>query len=250
MISLRPGTSINIPYLNRLQERAQRGNIAVAGAGITGQDTPGGMVFAQNPQAESWPDCQRMYYRGDVTGEILLPGSLVHIIYASAVEIMDITGSGNVTFDVADYSGRSRLGILREGAAPGDCPMVQYQGLAPLLVDYSTVPPDWQWLDTEINSTKSACRLGARMHSPYAQWDDNGPLLLVGVGNIIPDNWPSPPANVTVVAARISVPFAGQVYCYPVARTAIPATEGGAYRCWNMGPDFNVVEVAPGDITI
>jgi hypothetical protein len=188
-----------------------------------------------------------MYYRGTYSGETLLPGSLVHVTGYGG---WDITGSGDVTFDLPDYSGRRRLGILREGAASHDCPMVQYQGIAPLLYDLSTEPAAWIGCAT---SALAGRRLGARMHSPYAQWDANGPLIINGVGT----SDGTLPANIVLVTARFDMPFAGSVYCTPVADVAIagvldtpPADFGGAYRCWNLGPLFNVVEVAPGDIQI
>ena len=222
---IRPGSRVARDYLNALRDTARRAAIQLAGAGLSALDTPGGMVVQLNPGEEARANCARMEYAGQVTGETLPPGSVVHILNS-----MD--ESGIQQFDLPDYSGRQRLGILIEGAAPGNCPWVQYQGIAVALADLTTWP----------GSTGAASgRMGARASSPYAQRDPTG-ALYAPTASFAADPALNLPANI-----QAAVVFLEQRRAAVTAHCVIPGTfigdaRGGLVSSWVFGPAFQLEE--------
>jgi hypothetical protein len=238
--------------MNAQRTLIERGVRAVAGTGLGSLETSGGTVITIDPNAEARENCQRMEYLGAITGAPLLPFSLVH--YSVGEDMV-------MRFDVSDYSGRRKLGILQEGAAKGDCPWVQYQGVSLLLWDLATLPAAWIGCATGALTGR---RLGARMHSPYGQWDSNGPLLIVGASTATPPPYDDgslvtlePTLSLVCDTIKLDTPFATNVECAPVADVVVAGVEvvppnafGAAYRCWNLGSDFNVTDDGTGDVTI
>lgn len=176
---IRPGNrGMTIDAANQQREAIRRGQRITAGDGLGALETSGGSVITIDPQEESLENCMRMLY-GDALGAILgLPtlraGALVHLI----PDRYHFPGDVPVC-ELPDFTGRSRLGILREGAKEGDCPWVQYQGFAQVYWDY-TSRPDWWSVSTNTGAkSPPQHRLGARADSPFPVWDDNGPLMVI-----------------------------------------------------------------------
>lgn len=68
-------------------------------------------------------------------------------------------------------SGRSHVGILQEGAVPGDVPWVQYAGISPVIYYVNSIPAGHQLV--------AGSRLGGLRRKHYAQWDPAGPLIVI-----------------------------------------------------------------------
>lgn len=259
MSDLLPGTAVDLQHLSQQQALARQTLTPQIGAGLSGQSGPGGLIIQQSITPEQIANAVPMTYLGNVTGKPILACSLVHLLE---------TADHFLACDVADYSGRRLLGIALEDAAVGAMPLVQYQGIGSVIWDLSTLPAAWNGVAVAALWGR---RLGARGKSPFAQWDRNGPLLIVNqpmddgppwmsIGGTTPPLGDLPTnagASCRLITVRLDVPFGDTVYCTPVNNVIVagvietpPSAFGAAARCIVLGSGFHVAEPTPGDITI
>jgi hypothetical protein len=253
---LRPGSRINTHFLNRLSNQANRGAVQVSGQGISAQDTPGGMVVSLQPDAEFRENCVRMLYIGS-SGLTLPPYTVVHFVTGEGSTTPGINYWPLPTCDITDQTGRIRIGILQEGAAPGGCPMVQYQGISQCFWDYTSIP---SWFPGSADASNGqGHRLGTRQNSPFPQWDDNGPLVII---NDIDYAALSDPMFTTALLNTLTVPASDDpIHLAMVSITGVRDADSlfctqsseilAPYSCFVFGPECTVAAGGqPGDVFV
>ena len=173
-----PGTMLTQQYFNALREAARRGNIQVAGAGLSALDTPGGMLVQLNPAAEAMENCRRMCYlagdRGDAPSRFPRPHP-----ERLRPERDSLLRRGRLLRPAAARR-------PDRGGEPRRLPWVQYQGQALILCGQ---PPN----NSEgILNVNMRYRWGALANQAYAVPNLDGPIYTNGFIFPIPSEWNYP----------------------------------------------------------
>jgi hypothetical protein len=179
--NLRPGSSINTHFLNRLSNQANRGAIQVAGQGISAQDTPGGMVVSLQQGPDTVPDSliiKCLLVSGIATST---PGNSSVISMGSIVQILQMPTNFNQNFGIAclpNTPGRSDIGVTQDDAMLGSIIDVVFRGATLFAYDPSTIPSSTTGgvLNPSGETLGVPTRMGAQGISGRAMYDLLGPI--------------------------------------------------------------------------
>ena len=238
--SKQPGAVFSAADYNTLRQAAIRDSLG--GFGVETINTGRGTAFAAPPQAVTTEHAKRMLY---ISGAPLPMFSLVHIRSGAGTppEVYPYC-------EITDYSGRQQLGLLMEGPIYGDMPLVQYDGIGLVLWDRNSLKAEFR--PYVPGSTHQGERLGARQASYMAQWDRNGPLLIINAGLEVPSEVMTTTAggNVGLALVAIGQRYADTVFCHKENLSGDDEIEG-PFSVWIFGDGYTIVEnPVPGDIQV